>query len=262
MSNKLKRKSKKGKTVNLGEYTITLPAGTMKSFEKYLSETPYTTNRVADFLDAHSNRVRQKVESGQSFSQREVDEMCEFYKYFMENYADDEGYVNNDIAELHEEKPYILQVIESFFDYNDKMEKSDFLQITSEVEQKEAKELVEKILSTGKNLIISGVTPAGPIFVSLLEPITPKDYDDNEKSKMTLLCACAALVRHSGILIVSAISNEGKTKIFGIIDTEPGEWREMNKKEVEQYICIDDDGNYEALDDNEEIVELSDILND
>lgn len=255
MSNKLKRKSKKGKTVNIGEYTITLPAGTMtKSFKKYLSEAPYTTNRVADFLDAHSKRVRQKVESGQSFSQREVDEMCEFYDYFMKNYTDD------DIAELYEEKPYILQVIESFFDYNDKMEKSDFLQTTSEVEQKEAEELVEKILSTGNNLIISGATPAGPIFVSLLEPVTSKDYDDNEKSKMTLLCACAALIRHNGVLIISVISNEGKAKIFGISGTELREWHEMNKKEVEQYICIDDDGNYEPLDDEEEIVRLSDIL--
>ena len=261
MSNRLKRKSKKGKTVNLGEYTITLPAGTMtESFKKYLSETPYTTNRVADFLDAHSNRVRQKVESGQSFSQREVNEMCEFYKYFMENYTDDEGYVDNDIAELYEEKPYILQVIESFLDYTDKMETSDFWQMSAEVEQREAGRLAEKILSTGKNLIISGVTPAGPIFVSLLEPITSKDYDDNEKSKKTLSCACAALIRHNGVLIVSVISNEGKTKIFGISGTELREWHEMNKKEVEQYICIDDDGNYEPLDDDEEIVGLSDIL--
>lgn len=117
MGNKLKRKAKKGKTVNIGEYTITLPAGTMiESFKKHISKAPYTTNRIADFLDAHSKRARQKIESGLSFSQREVDDMCEFYKYFMENYADDEGYVNNDIAELYEEKPYILQVIESFLD--------------------------------------------------------------------------------------------------------------------------------------------------
>lgn len=117
MGNKLKRKAKKGKTVNIGEYTITLPAGTMtESFKKYISKAPYTTSRIADFLDAHSKRARQKVESGLSFSQREIDDMCEFYKYFMENYADGEGYVDNDIAELYEEKPYILQVIEAFFD--------------------------------------------------------------------------------------------------------------------------------------------------
>lgn len=117
MGNKLKRKPKKGKTVNLGEYTITLPAGTMiESFKKHISKAPYTTNRIADFLDAHSKRARQKIESGLSFSQREVNDMCEFYKYFMENYADNEGYVDNDIAELYEEKPYILQVIESFLD--------------------------------------------------------------------------------------------------------------------------------------------------
>ena len=117
LGNKLKRQAKKGKTVNIGEYTITLPAGTMtESFKKYISKAPYTTSRIADFLDAHSKRARQKVESGLSFSQREIDDMCEFYKYFMENYADDEGYINNDIAELYEEKPYILQVIESFLD--------------------------------------------------------------------------------------------------------------------------------------------------
>lgn len=51
--------------------------------------------------------------------------MCEFYKYFMENYADNEGYVDNDIAELYEEKPYILQVIESFFDNDENCESLD-----------------------------------------------------------------------------------------------------------------------------------------
>lgn len=126
MGNKLKRKPKKGKTVNLGEYTITLPAGTMtESFKKYISKAPHTTNRIADFLDAHSKRARQKVESGLSFSQREIDDMCEFYKYFMENYADGEGYVDNDIAELYEEKPYILQVIEAFFDDDENCESLD-----------------------------------------------------------------------------------------------------------------------------------------
>lgn len=126
MGNKLKRKAKKGKTVNIGEYTITLPAGTMiESFKKHISKAPYTTNRIADFLDAHSKRARQKIESGLSFSQREVNDMCEFYKYFMENYADNEGYVDNDIAELYEEKPYILQVIESFFDNDENCESLD-----------------------------------------------------------------------------------------------------------------------------------------
>ena len=126
MGNKLKRKAKKGKTVNIGEYTITLPAGTMiESFKKHISKAPYTTNRIADFLDAHSKRARQKIEYGLSFSQREVNDMCEFYKYFMENYADNEGYVDNDIAELYEEKPYILQVIESFFDNDENCESLD-----------------------------------------------------------------------------------------------------------------------------------------
>ena len=126
MGNKLKRKAKKGKTVNIGEYTITLPAGTMtESFKKYISKAPYTTSRIADFLDAHSKRARQKIESGLSFSQREVNDMCEFYKYFMENYADNEGYVDNDIAELYEEKPYILQVIELFFDNDENCESLD-----------------------------------------------------------------------------------------------------------------------------------------
>ena len=43
----------------------------------------------------------------------------------MENYADNEGYVDNDIAELYEEKPYILQVIESFFDNDENCESLD-----------------------------------------------------------------------------------------------------------------------------------------
>ena len=78
MSNKLKRKAKK-KTVDFGEYTISLPSGTMlESFIKYTAEEPWNIDRVTDFLDAHSARVRKKVEKNQSFSQQEMDEMYEF----------------------------------------------------------------------------------------------------------------------------------------------------------------------------------------
>lgn len=73
MSNKLKRKAKK-KTVDFGEYTISLPSGTMlESFIKYTAEEPWNIDRVTDFLDAHSARVRKKVEKNQSFSQQEMD---------------------------------------------------------------------------------------------------------------------------------------------------------------------------------------------
>ncbi len=58
MSNKLKRKAKK-KTFDFGEYTISLPSGTMlESFIKYTAEEPWNIDRVTDFLDAHSARVR------------------------------------------------------------------------------------------------------------------------------------------------------------------------------------------------------------
>ena len=74
MSNKLKRKAKK-KTFDFGEYTISLPSGTMlESFIKYTAEEPWNIDRVTDFLDAHSARVRKKVEKNQSFSQQEMDE--------------------------------------------------------------------------------------------------------------------------------------------------------------------------------------------
>ena len=54
MSNKLKRKAKK-KTFDFGEYTISLPSGTMlESFIKYTAEEPWNIDRVTDFLDAHS----------------------------------------------------------------------------------------------------------------------------------------------------------------------------------------------------------------
>lgn len=72
MSNKLKRKAKK-KTFDFGEYTISLPSGTMlESFIKYTAEEPWNIDRVTDFLDAHSARVRKKVEKNQSFSQQEI----------------------------------------------------------------------------------------------------------------------------------------------------------------------------------------------
>ena len=206
MGNKLKRKPKKGKTVNLGEYTITLPAGTMtESFKKYISKAPYTTSRIADFLDAHSKRVRQKVESGLFFSQREVDDMCEFYKYFMENYADDEGYVNNDIAELYEEKPYILQVIESFLD-------DDAASLCSLAPSPQWLTNDDEV----------GVQSADGVSDSHI-------YSGDEPAT----ASCHVRVQlHTG--------------------------RRANK--FDRGFPFVDDGNYESLNDNEEIVRLSDIL--
>lgn len=46
--------------------------------------------------DAHSARVRKKVERNQSFSQQEMDEMHEFGEYFLDWYTDEEGYLNQE----------------------------------------------------------------------------------------------------------------------------------------------------------------------
>ena len=117
MSNKLKRKAKK-KTVDFGEYTISLPSGTMlESFIKYTAEEPWNIDRVTDFLDAHSARVRKKVEKNQSFSQQEMDEMYEFSEYFLDQYTDEEGCLDQEIADCYDEMPFILRVISSYFDY-------------------------------------------------------------------------------------------------------------------------------------------------
>ena len=55
-------------------------------------------DRVTDFLDAHSARVRKKVEKNQSFSQQEMDEIQEFGEYFIEQYADEEGLLDQETA--------------------------------------------------------------------------------------------------------------------------------------------------------------------
>lgn len=75
----------------------------LESFIKYTAEEPWNIDRVTDFLDAHSARVRKKVERNQSFSQQEMDEIQEFGKYFIEQYADEEGLLDQEIADCYDE---------------------------------------------------------------------------------------------------------------------------------------------------------------
>lgn len=104
----------------------------LESFIKYTAEEPWNIDRVTDFLDAHSARVRKKVERNQSFSQQEMDEIQEFGKYFIEQYADEEGLLDQEIADCYDEIPFILRVISSYFDYQEEMAKTEFLSSISD----------------------------------------------------------------------------------------------------------------------------------
>lgn len=104
----------------------------LESFIKYTAEEPWNIDRVTDFLDAHSARVRKKVERNQSFSQQEMDEIQEFGEYFIEQYADEEGLLDQEIADCYDEIPFILRVISSYFDYQEEMAKTEFLSSISD----------------------------------------------------------------------------------------------------------------------------------
>ena len=104
----------------------------LESFIKYTAEEPWNIDRVTDFLAAHSARVRKKVERNQSFSQQEMDEIQEFGKYFIEQYADEEGLLDQEIADCYDEIPFILRVISSYFDYQEEMAKTEFLSSISD----------------------------------------------------------------------------------------------------------------------------------
>ncbi|RHU79595.1 hypothetical protein DXC27_20710 [Ruminococcus sp. OM08-7] len=254
MSNKLKRKAKK-KTFDFGEYTISLPSGTMlESFIKYTAEEPWNIDRVTDFLDAHSARVRKKVEKNQSFSQQEMDEMYEFGEYFLDQYTNEEGYLNQEIAGCYDEMPFILQVILSYFDYKEETAKTDFLSSISGDELKEAESLRDKILSTGDSLLISGLVSEEIVSMVLMQ-----DPEEAAEYREDLLSDCAALIYKGGFLVVDVIGDE-KTKIFGVVGPEPGKWRPMSKAELVLIVCSDEDGNPVPLEDEEEFVDFADVV--
>lgn len=258
MSNKLKRKAKK-KTFDFGEYTISLPSGTMlESFIKYTAEEPWNIDRVTDFLDAHSARVRKKVEKNQSFSQQEMDEIYEFGEYFLDQYTDEEGCLDQEITDCYDEMPFILRVISSYFDYQEEIAKTEALSSLSDVELKEAGILRDKILSAGDSLLISGLV-SGEIVSMVLLDFIMQDPEKAAEYREDLLFDCAALIYEGGILVVDVIDDE-KTKIFGVAGLEPGKWRSMSKEELEQVVCSDEDGNPVPLDDGEEFVDFADMV--
>ncbi|WP_195659369.1 hypothetical protein [Blautia wexlerae] len=258
MSNKLKRKAKK-KTVDFGEYTISLPSGTMlESFIKYTAEEPWNIDRVTDFQDAHSARVRKKVEKNQSFSQQEMDEMYEFSEYFLDQYTDEEGCLDQEIADCYDEMPFILRVISSYFDYQEEIAKTEALSSLSDVELKEAGMLRDKILSAGDSLLISGLV-SGEIVSMVLLDFIMQDPEKAAEYREDLLFDCAIMIYEGGFLVVDVIDDE-KTKIFGVAGLEPGKWRSMSKEELEQVVCSDEDGNPVPLDDGEEFVDFVDMV--
>lgn len=254
MSNKLKRKAKK-KTFDFGEYTISLPSGTMlESFIKYTAEEPWNIDRVTDFLDTHSARVRKKVEKNQSFSQQEMDEMYEFGEYFLDQYTDEEGCLDQEIADCYDEMPFILRVISSYFDYQEEIAKTEALSSLSDVELKEAGILRDKILSAGDSLLISGLVSGEIVSMVLMQ-----DPEEGAEYREDLLSDCAALIYKGGFLVVDVIGDE-KTKIFGVVGPEPGKWRPMSKAELVLIVCSDEDGNPVSLEDEEEFVDFADVV--
>ena len=258
MSNKLKRKAKK-KTFDFGEYTISLPSGTMlESFIKYTAEEPWNIDRVTDFLDAHSARVRKKVERDQPFSQQEMDEINEFGEYFLDQYTDEEGYLDQKIAGCYDEMPFILQVILSYFDYKEEAAKTEFLSSISGDELKVAENLRDKILSTGDSLLISGLVSEEIVSMVLMDFLM-QDPEEAAEYREDLLSDCVALIYKGGFLTVDVIDDE-KTKIFGVVGLESGKWRPMSKEELVQIICSDEDGNPVPLDDGEEFVDFADVV--
>lgn len=85
-----------------------------------------------------------------------MDEIQEFGEYFIEQYADEEGRLDQEIADCYDEIPFILRVISSYFDYQEEIAKTEFLSSISDDGLKEAEILKDKILSAGDSLLILG----------------------------------------------------------------------------------------------------------
>lgn len=180
--------------------------------------------------------------------------MYEFGEYFLDQYTNEEGYLNQEIAGCYDEMPFILQVILSYFDYKEETAKTDFLSSISGDELKEAESLRDKILSTGDSLLISGLVSEEIVSMVLMQ-----DPEEAAEYREDLLSDCAALIYKGGFLVVDVIGDE-KTKIFGVVGPEPGKWRPMSKAELVLIVCSDEDGNPVPLEDEEEFVDFADVV--
>lgn len=255
MSSKLKRKAKK-KVVNLGEYTVTLPAGNMtESFKKYMSAAPYSARRVADFLDAHSNRLRRLIKKEYKFTDNEKRELYAFYDYFVKNYAEG-GTAEMDLQDLYEEKPFVLQVIEDLMQAEGAALRNMYLnQLPGNIKIK-AEKLRKKILDIPYEMAISALTNEGQMLLSSLNDDTEEEH---EEYKENLLYACASLLDGGGIMLLSMMV-DGIEKTFGIKSENGDIWKPMTIEEVTDLICVDEFGFETELDENEEIVDAMEIM--
>lgn len=180
-----------------------------------------------------------------------------FCEYFLDQYTDEEGCLDQEIADCYDEMPFILRVISSYFDYQEEIAKTEALSSLSDVELKEAGILRDKILSAGDSLLISGLV-SGEIVSMVLLDFIMQDPEKAAEYREDLLSDCAALIYKGGFLVVDVIGDE-KTKIFGVVGSEPGKWRPMSKAELVLIVCSDEDGNPVPLDDEEEFVDFVDV---
>ena len=198
----------------------------LESFIKYTAEEPWNIDRVTDFLDAHSARVRKKVEKNQSFSQQEMDEMYEFGEYFLDQYTDEEGCLDQEIADCYDEMPFILRVISSYFDYQEEIAKTEALSSLSDVELKRSRNPERQDPFGRRQLLISGLV-SGEIVSMVLLDFIMQDPEKAAEYREDLLFDCAALIYEGGILVVDVIDDE-KTK--NIWSRWSGTWKmEINE---------------------------------
>lgn len=95
--------------------------------------------------------------------------MYEFGEYFLDQYTDEEGCLDQEIADCYDEMPFILRIISSYFDYQEEIAKTEALSSLSDVELKEAGILRDKILSAGDSLLISGLVSGEIVSMVLLD---------------------------------------------------------------------------------------------
>lgn len=127
------------------------------------------------------------------FLPAENGQMYEFGEYFLDQYTDEEGCLDQEIADCYDEMPFILQVISSYFDYQEEIAKTKALSSLSDDKLREAEILRDKILSAGDSLLISGLV-SGEIVSMVLFDFIMQDPENAAEYREDLLCDCAALI--------------------------------------------------------------------
>lgn len=107
----------KKNVVNFEERASILSNGNMShAFKEYMKEEPGSSDRINRFMNVYCMRLKWFNENDHAYTENEIHGMLEFYDYFIKNYTNGSGLIEDSPICDNKNGLYVINEIESFLE--------------------------------------------------------------------------------------------------------------------------------------------------